>query len=240
MIKMKSKAVTCFSAAVLLIVAVFLLGVAVANPVISPMIGISSPQNNHVYPSNSVWLDFTALYSSGYNFTSFSYSLDGQNPKTTDGHTLLTDLPPGSHTLIIYGNATIGDYKHDDMLVDEVYFSTIYSTPWVMFTLVISAFIGLTMLILFVNRRQAARWLKSKKTFVFWIGLSCFLVSAVAIFVPSAWQVINDYLFPHYSHGALTVMPLPIFMAGLTFMGLGLILMAVGTKKQTAGVLPKD
>lgn len=106
--------------------------VAVANPLTPPIISVNSPQNNKIYSSNDVQVNFRVLPNSGYNFTSFTYVLDGQAPKATDGTTILTGLSSGSHTLTIYGTGTYRTgnrtYEHNDILVAEVYFNSFFNT----------------------------------------------------------------------------------------------------------------
>ena len=76
------------------------------------MIKVNSPQNNYVYPTGDVWLQFTNIDRVDYNFSSYSYSLDGGAAQPTDGNTKLTNLAAGSHKLIIYGNGTNSWYPH--------------------------------------------------------------------------------------------------------------------------------
>ena len=198
-----------------------MLEVAVANPLMPRMIEITSPQNNQVCPSNSVWLNFTALTNFSQNFTSFSYSIDGQESITTDGSTLMTGLGSGSHTLKIYGNSTHDDYTYNDQLLEVVYFSITYSTVWITFIIVACAFIAVTFLVLLVNRRSLVKRLKSKKTVAFWVGLVCFLGSGAVFVVPSTWQILGDYLFPHYKYGAITIYPAPFLDHRLNRYGFG-------------------
>ncbi len=229
---MKSKGTIAILAIVLVMSSV--VGEAVANPITPPMVVVATPQNNHVYPQNSVWLNFTVLPIAikDFNFSSFSYSLDGQAAQTTDGATLLTNLPSGSHTLAIYGKAGYGYWKDKDMLLDVLYFSTNYSTAWVGFIVVLLATSVPMSVGLFVNRRAVAGRLRQKKTGSFWVGLACFLFFAVFVFGPSIWQLTNKYLFPLYGHGALAISTVPGAIFGLILMVVGFLLMVMGTRQR--------
>jgi hypothetical protein len=198
------------------------------------MVEVASPQNNQVYPQNSVWLNFTALPMAikDFNFSSFSYSLDGRSLQITDGATLLTNLPSGSHTLAIYGKAGYGYWKDKDMLLDVLYFSTNYSTSWVVFIVVLLATSVPLSIGLFVNRRAVAERLRRKKTGSFWVGLACFLFFALFVFGPAIWQLTNKHLFPEYGHGALQISTVPGAIVGLIFMVVGFLLMVIGTRQR--------
>lgn len=91
-----------------------------ANPISVPSIKVSSPENNKIYPSNQVLLSFAVRYAND-NFSSFSYSLDGQEPVNTNQSCVLTNLSSGSHTLIIYGNSTDNPYWKGHELLYIVY-----------------------------------------------------------------------------------------------------------------------
>lgn len=204
--------------------------VAKANPLSPPLIRVYSPQNNKIYSSNEVQLNFTVIPNTGVNLTSFAYSLDGQATKATNGSTILTGLSSGSHALTIYGNFTypFQDYNSD---LETIYFSTIYSPSLVTFAIILLAAFAIILVIFFKKRKQLIAALKRKKTASFWVGLACFLFFAILFFVPGVGQFVNDYLFPHYpkdmSDGALfgTII-------GLVFMVTGWYLMRRGTKKQ--------
>ncbi|MCW3999989.1 MAG: hypothetical protein NWE93_07105 [Candidatus Bathyarchaeota archaeon] len=205
---------------------------ATANPIAPPMLTVDSPQDNQIYPS-SVMLSFAPTSHSGYNFTSFSYSLDGQPPKPTDGHTLLSDLACGSHTIEIYGNGT-SDWSSEpkvNMLLGIVYFSVGYSTQWLVFLLVLVVVFVPLLLGCFINRRQLSARFHRKKTSAFWLGSAVLFFSAV-IFAPSAWQLASNYLFPHYPRG-LQFSAVPGFLFGLALVAAGLVLVAAGTRRQS-------
>jgi hypothetical protein len=105
--------------------------------------------------------------------------------------------------LAIYGKACYGYWKDKDMLLDVLYFSTNYSTSWVVFIVVLLATSVPLSVGLFVNRRAVAERLRRKKTGSFWVGLACFLFFAVFVFGPAIWQLTNKHLFPEYGHEAL-------------------------------------
>ena len=198
-----------------------------------PMINVHSPQNNFVYPSNTVALNFSAMPHSAYNFTSYSYSLDEQPPKSTDGYTLLTGLSPGSHVLEIRGNGSwAGMSEKENMLLARIYFSNAYSNAWVTFTAVSCVLVALVSFAVFMNRKNIATRLRSEKTGSFWLGTVCFAASIVAL-VPSAWWYLDFYLFPHYPRG-VSIPPFPFLV--LSFIGLAaaFALMAYGTRRKGA------
>jgi hypothetical protein len=209
--------------------------VALANPLPAPMIEVTSPQNNKIYPSNSVQLNFTALPTSGYNFTSFSYNLDGQAQQPTGGNTLLSGLASGSHILKIYGNRTYQNSTRlqNDMLLQIVYFSTDYWTAWVVFTAMFAAVMVLTSFIFYANRVSLARKLRAKKNGRFWIGLILVIFFGGVVLGSSIWHSASDYFFPYYPHG-LVVSTIPDFIFGLIFTSVGLLMMAKGTAQQSA------
>jgi hypothetical protein len=229
---MKSKETIAILAIVLVMSSV--VGEAAANPITPPMVKIASPQNNQVYSQSNVWLNFSAvpMAINDFNFSSFSYSLDGQASQITNGGTLLTNLPSGSHSLVISGKATEGYWKDKDMLLDIVYFSINYSTPWVVFTVVLLTTSVPLLVGLFVNRRAVVQRLRRKKTASFWVGLACFLFFTVFVFGPSIWQLTNKYLFPRYGYGTLEISIVPmVVIFGLIFMVIGFLLMAIGTRQ---------
>ena len=216
---------------------------AEANPILLPFVLVELPQNNQIYPSNTVQLVFTrSPYNDYCNFSSYSYSLDGQPAKPTDGNNVLTDLVAGSHTLTIYGDGTYqNNYNayttHNDMVLAIVYFSTVYSPQWVTFGVILISAISVVSLALFTNRRQLASRLKAKKTLRFWVGLTFFLLSSV-VFIAFAWAMASNYLFPYYPYRLEVILVSPVlgFIVGLIFMGLGVGMMALGTKKGKCAV----
>jgi len=200
-----------------------------ANPIAIPPINVSSPENNKIYTSNQVELNFT-VRDAHRNYTSFSYSLDRQNPIDTNQSCVLTNLLSGSHTLIIYGNATDDTYWNGHELLSIVYFSTIYSTAWLTFTPILTASLAILSLLLFFGRKRIGTRLKRPKKFSFWLGLLCFLFFTVVVFIPSLWNWADDYLFPRFPVG-LQVSPIFGIFGSTPFMILGLLLMWFGTRK---------
>lgn len=215
--------------------ALMIVEVAVANPLTPSLIAVNSPQNNRIYPSNTVQLHFSVLPNTWFNFTSFTYILDNQPPVATNGTTILTNLPAGSHTLTIYGRGTTSSggtyYEHQDMLVAIVYFSTEYSTTWITFTIITLAAVTIIPLLLFLKRRQIAAKLKDKKNGAFWLG-TALLVFGALVFVPFTWQAANDYLFPYWPRWMPLSPPSWLMIIGaLIFMATGLYMMMLGTQK---------
>jgi hypothetical protein len=198
-----------------------------ANPIPPPLIWVNSPQNYKIYSSNEVELNITVIPDTSISLTSFSFSLDGQETQATNGSTTLTNLSYGSHTLEIYGNNT---YSYSTLAI--VYFSTVYSTSWVVFTIVLVATVSIVLLLLLKKRRQIVAALKGKKTAGFWTGLVCFVFFAILFFIPAIWIAASDYLFPHYPNSLSTnIYPNSGILIGLIFMCTGLYLMRRGTKK---------
>jgi hypothetical protein len=226
------------------IVAVFLLvmvvGVAQANPLPSPMVIVHSPKNNEIYPSRTVQLNFTPIYVDDKNFTSFTYVLDGQSPVATNGTATLSNLSPGQHTLTIYCSYNYFSrtfeflnrtYEYKDEVANVVYFTTEYSVPWITFTIIAVATVTIIPSLLFLKRRQITTRLKGKKTGVFWLGTFLFILGSLA-FIPFAWKVIADSLFPYWPKG-LDVSPSFYFsfIGALIFtVGVGLFMMWIGTR----------
>jgi len=70
---------------------------------VPPVIFIYSPENL-TYTVNSFSLTFTVVERTSTPW--ISYSLDGQENVTISGNTTLTDLPNGSHNIIVYANDT--------------------------------------------------------------------------------------------------------------------------------------
>jgi undecaprenyl-diphosphatase len=76
---------------------------------------VSSPQNM-TYTTPDIPLTFTVYGSSSW----IGYSLDDQANVTTTGNTTLTNLPEGSHNVIVYFNDTSGNVHSSN----TVYFTT--------------------------------------------------------------------------------------------------------------------
>jgi hypothetical protein len=226
----------CQAIVILLLVFSLAAEAVTANPLPPWIISVDSPSNNKIYPSNNVELDFDpSQRSHSVNFTSFAYSVDGQAAEPTNGSTLLTGLPSGSHVLTIYGTfQLVGEnktYTHD---IAIIYFSTVYSTQWVVFTLILLTFSVITGLPLIVKRKPIAARLRGKKTDKFWLGVVSlsFFTLLLALWV---WASVSDYLYPHHSYGLVAYLPVEItFIIGFivfAFIVLGLYLMYLGTEK---------
>ena len=121
----------------------FIANLAEANPLPSELIVVDSPQNNKIYYVTEVELNFTQLPDTGWNFTSFDYSLDGNAKVAINGSVVLTGLSYCSHTLTIYGtgtytgvNQTYGPYEQ---ILEKRYFSIVFSTPWVVLSTILVA-----------------------------------------------------------------------------------------------------
>ena len=210
--------------------------VASADPLPDWIVTINSPQNNKIYPSNSVTLSFNPLQDSpAVNFVSFSYVLDGQAALVTKGSTVLSSLSAGSHTLTLYGTYSYqGENQTYTNVVAVVYFSTIYSTAWLVFAasvLAVTLAIGLPLLIW---RRQIISGFKRQKKQRFWVGFAI-LFLATLMFVPSILFFANAYLYPYYSFELMIDLFsdsfVDILIVLLFFMVVGILLMIFGTKK---------
>jgi magnesium-transporting ATPase (P-type) len=152
--------------------------------------------------------------------------------QATNGDNLLTGLSAGSHKLTIYGKSSSGYFANQNVELEIVYFSINYSSAWVTFALSISVLVAVLSLGLFVNRRRFMAGLRGKKNGFFWIGLVVTILTSL-IFVPFAWKMLIFYLFPYDTRGSIDLAFFPVLfvLCGLIIVGLGLLLMVVGTKK---------
>lgn len=91
----------------------------VAVDTIPPAIEILSPQNK-TYTTSSILLTFTLNESTSW----VGYSLDDQANVTITGNITLTDIPEGTHNVVVYANDTSGNMGCSD----KVYF-TVEITP---------------------------------------------------------------------------------------------------------------
>ncbi len=149
-----------------LLVAAPALGSAYANPINPPLINVDSPQNNKIYPSGEVQLNFIVVPNELITFTSATYSLDGQPEHATNGSTTLTSLPAGSHKLTVYGKGTytIGGQMYEYNSVEAViYFSVQYSTAWVTFAAVFAVAVSTVSITLWLTRRHTVSAFRGKK-----------------------------------------------------------------------------
>ncbi len=224
----RSFAVATISLALLLSLSLGLPSVS-ANPIFVPPIKVNSPESNRIYPTNQVTLNFTVTYAY-HNYTGFSYSLDGKEPRETNQSSVLANLPSGSHKLIIYGNSSSEKYGSDHELLDIVYFSTSYSPALLTFGLMLTVCIATLTPLLFFGRKRIANRLKAEKRSSFWLGLLCFLFFTFLVFLPSLWHWTNDYLFPRFPSG-IEISPLFNITLSVPFMCLGLFLMWFGTRR---------
>ncbi len=214
-----------------------------ANPIIQPPVEVESPQNNKIYASNTVQLNFKALF--GINYSSYYYILDNQPPKATNGTATLNDLSPGSHTLKIFGNGSYTEpftnktHEQHNWLLYVVYFSTVYSTAWVVFSVAMALVVIVAIVIPLIKRRQIATAFRGQKTAVFLLG-AVLLLFGIIVCVPFAWQVANNYLFPHWPPRLLSVNPVLPLIASLILANVGLSLMWLGKRKRGSTSLPSS
>jgi len=118
-----------------------------------PTISILSPENKR-YSVNDVPLTFTVSESTSW----IGYSLDGQANVTITGNTTLSELPDGSHSLIVYANDTAGNIGYSD----SVYFSietqqAEFSPMWVVVAIAIITGIGVALVVYFAHERIGLR-----------------------------------------------------------------------------------
>jgi hypothetical protein len=211
-----------------------IINVALADPLPAWLVNLKSPQNNKIYPTNTVEINFAP--SPEFNFTSFSYSLDGQAAQPTNGNTILTGLSEGTHKLTIYstGNYFGGNQSYTNVAA-MVQFSIVYSPSLIIFSILLVAVIIGIALPLFIKRKPIMARLKGEKTASFWLGIACFLFFAAIFLVPSISIMTYDYVFPPaLSYRLVAEMP-PAWLfliIGLIFMVFGLILMIIGTRKR--------
>ncbi len=228
-------------AATLLVALMFLLlaltiSSAAANPIVPSMIEVTSPQNNKIYPSSDIELTFIVM--PDYNLTVATYSLDGQAAKPANGSTHLSDLPSGFHKITIYGTYTFTDrwtnstYHYENTILQTVHFSINYNPNQITFAATVSALLVVVCTVTFIGRRRLVRRLKGEKTGVFWLGLVCLVFFAFVLFGPVAWQMLADYLFPkpYYPRG-MVLSPFPYLLLGVFFMGVGVVMMAFGSRQ---------
>ncbi len=215
--------------AVLLAAAASTFAVSTANPLRPHEINVVSPKNSYIYSTGDVWLQFTPITTSwNSSYSSYSYVLDGNDLQVTDGNTLMTNLPAGSHQLTIYGNRTSGDYANQGAQLEVIYFSVSYSSNWVTFILSFSVVVAVVSLVLFVNRRPVVARLRAKKNGFFWLGLTLIILAALFA-VPMGWNMLSNYLFPYDTRGAAEIYLGPFVTWGFVVMGIGVVLMVVGT-----------
>jgi hypothetical protein len=194
----------------------------------SDWVEVTSPKNNYVYPSGDVWLKFTPQKSLNVNFSSYSINIDGIEQSIDGNETLLPNLSAGSHKLTIYGNVSTGYFANQTELLSIVYFSVNYSSNWVTFLLALSIVVAILSVLLFVNRRQITMRLKGKKNGLFWLGLITVILASFIV-VPLGYSMLNSYLFPFYDYLLVRILPDPFVYGGLAAIGIGILLMVLGT-----------
>jgi len=123
-----------------------------ANPVVPADIEVYSPENT-IYYSNEVEIGFIAPSRYNYpqiNFTSFSYSLDGQSNVTISGNTTIAGLSWGAHSLVIYGEDTDGNTGSSM----TVHFDVFFPITWIIIAITISTVVGMGLLVYFKKRKH--------------------------------------------------------------------------------------
>jgi len=208
-------------------VATSVVGLAKANPLVPPTIVINSPQNE-VYFSTEVQLNFSTLpypYPN-LNFTSFTYSLDGQTAIAINGNATLIGLSYGSHAIQVYGKDTSGHTYSTQVTHFHVYFHTL----WAAAGLVLLTLASTTAGVYVWKRQQINAALKRKKTKPFWVGLAVFALTSFLVF-----ETILYYLdFTYFTtHSSLIVNVSYVFVVPL------LLLMAAGVYWMKAGLRKK-
>jgi hypothetical protein len=134
----------------------------------------------------------------------------------------LTIYGTGTYTA---GNRTYGPYEQ---ILDERYFSMVFSTSWVVLSTVLVA-VTCTGLLL---RKKLVNAFRGRKTINFWFGTVWLLFFAALTSFP-IWGVISNYLYPHYppdfdfslAGGLIGI------VLGICFMLIGLYIMKSGIKK---------
>ncbi|MCJ7423312.1 right-handed parallel beta-helix repeat-containing protein [Candidatus Bathyarchaeota archaeon] len=91
---------------------------------LSPIIEILSPQNE-TYSSSSVPLNFTISETTSW----IGYCLDGKSNTTINGNATLSDLPDGTHDLVIYIHDSYGNPEASA----RIYFAVSAQQVWFLF-----------------------------------------------------------------------------------------------------------
>jgi hypothetical protein len=234
---MKTQTVASTLIVILLIAVCSNLALSSATQPRSDWIEVTSPQNNYVYPSGDVWLNFTSQNSIDVNYSSYSINLDGQMQNIAGNQTFhILNLSAGSHKLEIYGNISTGYFANQTELLSIVYFSVNYSSNWVTFIMALSIVVVVLSVLLFVKRRQITMRLKGKKNGLFWLGLTLVILASFIV-VPLGYSMLNCYLFPFYDYLLVRVLSDPFVYGGLAVIGIGVLLIALGTMQPKN---PKD
>jgi len=117
---------------------------------VPPAVSVVSPEKR-TYTANNVPLTFTANKPTSW----IGYILDGQATVTIAGNTTLTGLSDGYHILRVYANDTFGYAGASEI----IYFSIAqqsepFPTTWIAATIVLTAIIGVGLLLYFVKIKK--------------------------------------------------------------------------------------
>jgi hypothetical protein len=205
-----SKKAILLSMLLLLITAGVIVAVAEANPVWEPSVHTVSPAKDKIYFTTNVELKFENSSDRWFSsIETFSYVLDGQAPvKLNSTNTMMNNLSPGNHHLILYGDGTVLDY---------VYFSIYYSVPILIFVLITLPVLAIISFVV-IKKRTQIRGRINETSSKFWWGLGLFVLSAISI-APLTIIWISHFLFPSstvFSHFYSSCVS--FFMGGLFLM----------------------
>lgn len=70
--------------------------------------------------------------------------------------------------------------------------------------------------------------LKGKKNGLFWLGLITVILASFIV-APLGYSMLNRYLFPFYDYLVVRMLSDPFVYGGLVAIGIGILLMALGT-----------
>jgi hypothetical protein len=222
----------------LALISSFCVSIVAANPVVGPDIWVDSPKNKVSYNSGTVQLVFYPEPYTHLNYTSFSYSIDGQSSKEIDMNTCMTPqyrgqmpitvgniplegLSWGSHTVVVSGVDTSGKTHSSWTVHFDVLFNTALILPAAFLIAIIS-------LLLWGSYKK--RVFEGKKTGTFWFGLVWFLFFAITC-LAIVWQIMVDYVYAGYGEGVILgsmtfvftlVFPFSLMIAGFFVMRSGL------------------
>ena len=125
---------------------------------LSPIIEILSPQNE-TYSSSSVPLNFTVSGTTSW----IGYCLDGKSNTTINGNATLSDLPDGTHDLVIYIHDSYGNPEASA----RIYFAVSAQQVWFLFLEILAgvlvALVVGAVLIMRLRRPRPKRPIKKAK-----------------------------------------------------------------------------
>jgi parallel beta-helix repeat protein len=125
---------------------------------LSPIIEILSPQNE-TYSSSSVPLNFTVSETTSW----IGYCLDGKSNTTINGNATLSDLPDGTHDLVIYIQDSYGNPEASA----RIYFAVSAQQVWFLFLEILAgvlvALVVGAVLIMRLRRPRPKRPIKKAK-----------------------------------------------------------------------------